>query len=140
MMYGRWNIRRTEEEIGEAWTCPKCGLMVTEGHECQVRDAKKCEFCGLMVEVGNDQHKCPKKWEQIKAERKERRKQAAIERRKLNIKPIVKMIRPKEEMTFMEPMGSLESIHYEPVKVMKNPWECLGCGLVWQTKHEAEDC
>lgn len=123
-------------EIGEAWPCPNCRLMVTEGHTCQYREAVKCSDCNLMI-TKDGSHKCPTIKERLKAEARERAKQRARERKEQNIKPTIKMLKPKEEMTFMEMSINGD---FEEVTVEKNPWQCLICGLVWQTKHEAEEC
>jgi len=42
-------------------------------------------------------------------------------------------------MTFMELTG-LDREEWEEVEVEKNPWKCKICGLVWQTREDAENC
>jgi hypothetical protein len=137
---GNWGIRFREPE-GEAWKCPTCGLMVTYGHKCQVRATVQCEDCKAMLESGLEAyHKCPKKLERLKAEKIERRKQRAKERKESGITPRAKMIKPKELMIFTEVHVDGYTAWTVEVSVEKNPWMCRTCGLVWQTKHEAEDC
>lgn len=117
----------SKPELGESWPCGSCGLMVTDGHICKARerDAMKCEYCGLMITVDGS-HRCKKQPKPKRIKRTEPLK--------------IKMLSPKEEMTFMDIRGSIDSTHYEEVTVEKNPWKCMECGLVWQTKHEAEEC
>lgn len=145
-----WNTYHKKPEIGEAWKCPTCELMVTAGHKCQVRATVQCPDCRAMLEAGLEaKHHCPKKLERERVEREVQKKEnrriaaaKAAEKRASGLVTRIQMIKPKEEMTFMDIVDvySDGTGRYEQVTVEKNPWKCRICGNVWQTEHEARDC
>jgi len=132
-----WN---TNEQSDEAWKCPTCGLMITYGHICKVRETVQCVDCHAMLEKGlEDRHykNCPVRRERQKAERKQRATERREERKAKGVVGYIRRLPEKEHMIFMEPD---EHGYWEEVEVEKYPWKCKICGLVWQTREDAERC
>lgn len=50
-------------------------------------------------------------------------------------------MKEKAKVTIMEPLfvGD-QSVTWKETEIVKNLWQCVACGLVWQMKHEAENC
>lgn len=46
----------------------------------------------------------------------------------------------KALVTLMEPDLRSDAILWREVEVEKHLWRCMECGLVWQMRHEAENC
>ena len=62
---------------------------------------------------------------------------------KYDMTPINAKIAMKEKakVTIMEPIFTgYDSVTWKETEIVKNLWQCTGCGLVWQMKHEAEKC
>ncbi len=130
--------RRGRPDEEDAWKCPTCGFMITAGHICRVRPTVQCPDCRAMLEQGLEaRHNCPTKLARLKAEKAQWAKERRDERKAKGLVSCVRKLPEKEEMTFMEPMldGS-----YTEVEVEKYPWKCKICGLVWQTREDAENC
>ena len=46
----------------------------------------------------------------------------------------------KIDVEFMEPRIDGNSLYYVPITHTVHLWKCDGCGLVWPTKNQANDC
>lgn len=127
-------------QIEETWVCPTCGLMVTEGHRCQYRETVQCPDCRSILEKGlEDRHfkYCPNRITREKAERAKASKEHRESMKAQGLVSYVRRLPAKEPMVFMEPY--IDG-HWEEIEVEKYPWKCKICGLVWQTRRQAENC
>ena len=46
----------------------------------------------------------------------------------------------KMEKAEVEVMESDDYVTWKPATVIKNLWQCAECGLVWQMRHQAQNC
>jgi hypothetical protein len=91
-----------------------------------------------MLEKGLEQkHSCLQKRARIKAEKAQKAKERREKVKKEGLVSYVRKLPEKESMVFMEPMldGS-----YTQMRTEKYPWKCKICGLIWQTREDAESC
>jgi len=80
---------------------------------------------------------CEKRKVRVHAEKLQRAKDARDKRKSEGKVSYLRKLPEKEEMTFMEPMLNGD---YQPYQIEKFPWKCKICGLVWQTREDAERC